>query len=130
MEREIPYATGVMPLKTMKIKYSTLLICPTLKLLLFLLVKGRELALNGLNIGHFSFNGMTGETRIFVSMERFGLCFSNTVSILAKMDLILIFRSDRSEAQTFCVPFNKLKVIVFTVCEHEYMNFPPPNYRI
>ena len=91
MEREIPYATGVMPLKTMKIKYSTLLICPTLKLLLFLLVKGRELALNGLNIGHFSFNGMTGETRIYVSvsMERFGLCFSNTVSILAKMDLIL-----------------------------------------
>ena len=90
--------------------------------------------LNGLNIAHFPFNGMTGETRIFVSAcinGKIGLRFSNTVSILAKMDLILIFRSDRSEAQTFCVPFNNnLKVIVFTVCEHGYMNIPPPNYRV
>jgi hypothetical protein len=61
-----PYATGVI-YDAFEDKIFYLFFCPTLKLLLFLLVKGRELVLNGLNIAHFPFNGMTGETRIFVS---------------------------------------------------------------
>ena len=66
------------------------------------------------NLGRFPFNGLTGQTRIFVSvsMEGSGLYVSQISSENGPhSNFIKIFRSDRSNAQTFCLSFNNLAVL-------------------
>jgi hypothetical protein len=67
--------------------------------------------------GRFPFNGLTSQTRILVLYQWKDLVYVSQISSEngPRSNFISIFRSGRSESQTFCVPFNNLTVLTVLI---------------